>query len=69
MQIQIASSIVLFEQRMEENKITMTKIKDKRIIESTSFWFLKVKLKRINFFTHIPSFMPVCTLYTFKITS
>ena len=37
MQIQIASSIVLFEQRMEENKITMTKIKDKRIIDSTSF--------------------------------
>ena len=29
MQIQIASSIVLFQQRMREHKITMTKIKDK----------------------------------------
>ena len=37
MQIRIASSIVLFQQRMREHKITMTKIEDKRIIESTSF--------------------------------
>lgn len=50
MQIRIASSIVLFQQRMREHKITMTKIEDKRIIESTSFWFKNETEK--NIFSH-----------------